>query len=115
MIDSDPTTYWDSRGNLYRAPAIAYLVLDANPNSWSIYDLGAFSQTLMLAATARGVQSVPSYELVKYPAIVRNELGMPADKVVAMGIALGYEKPEKLLNQFRTDRVATPKILHIIN
>ena len=115
VIDSDPTTYWDSRGNLYRAPAIAYLVLDANPNSWSIYDLGAFSQTLMLAATARGVQSVPSYELVKYPAIVRNELGMPADKVVAMGIALGYEKPEKLLNQFRTDRVATPKILHIIN
>ncbi|KZT90646.1 hypothetical protein [Lactiplantibacillus plantarum] len=40
---------------------------------------------------------------------------MPANKVVAMGIALGYEKPEKPLNQFRTDRVATPQVLHIIN
>ncbi|ANN48962.1 nitroreductase [Levilactobacillus brevis] len=113
IIEADPTTYWDSRENLYRAPAIAYLVLGQNPNSWSIYDLGAFSQTLSLAATARGVQSLSSYELVKYPDILRQELAVPTDRTIAMGIALGYEKPDKVLNQFRTDRVATQQILHI--
>lgn len=113
IIESDPTTYWDSRGHLYRAPAIAYLLLDQDPNSWSIYDLGAFSETLMLAATGRGVQSLASYELVKYPDIIREAIGLPNTKFVAMGVALGYEKPEKTLNLFRTDRVPVDQILTI--
>ena len=113
IIEGDSQTYWDSRGHLYRAPAIAYLLLDRDPNSWSIYDLGAFSQTFMLAATGRGVETLPSYELVKYPDIIRQVLGLPAHKVVAMGIALGYEKPDKLLNQYRSDRVPVDQILTI--
>ncbi|GAY74000.1 nitroreductase [Lentilactobacillus kosonis] len=115
VIESDPDSYWDSRGNLYRAPAIAYLVLDADPNSWSIYDLGAFSETLMLSATGREVQSLASYELVKYPDVIRDELGMPKNKVIAMGIALGYEKSDKKLNAYRSDRVSTDQILKIVD
>lgn len=113
VIESDSETYWDSRNHLYRATAIAYLVLDQNPNSWSIYDLGAFSQNLMLSATARGIQSVPSYELVKYPDVIREELHLPKDKVIAMGIALGYEKSDKNLNEYRSDRIPTEQILSI--
>nr|MCZ0977744.1 hypothetical protein [Lentilactobacillus sp. SPB1-3] len=77
--------------------------------------MGAFSETLMLAATGRGVQSLASYELVKYPDVIRDELGMPANKVVAMGVALGYEKSDKNLNAYRSDRVATDQMLKIID
>ncbi|KRM71814.1 nitroreductase [Lacticaseibacillus brantae] len=115
VIESDSTTYWDSRAHLYRAPAIAYLLLDHDPNSWSIYDLGAFSETLMLAAAGRGVQSLVSYELVKYPDIVREELGLRSHQVVAMGVALGYEQPDKKLNQYRSDRVPVDQILRIVD
>ncbi|WP_372791271.1 hypothetical protein [Lentilactobacillus sp. SPB1-3] len=56
-----------------------------------------------------------SYELVKYPDVIRDELGMPANKVVAMGVALGYEKSDKNLNAYRSDRVATDQMLKIID
>ncbi|GEP19733.1 nitroreductase [Pediococcus argentinicus] len=115
IITADSDTYWDSRRSLYHAPAIAYLTIGKNPNSWSIYDLGAFSQTLMLSATARGVQSLVSYELIKYPDIIRDALKIPSDQIIAIGVALGYEKTDKVLNQFRSHRINVDDILNIVD
>jgi nitroreductase len=48
----------------------------------------------MLAATDLGVNSIPAYELVKYPYILRDNLPIPEDEDIVMGIALGYESDE---------------------
>lgn len=80
--------------NLYYAPAIAYLTIPKQSNLWSVYDLGAFAQTLAIAAKAKGIDTMPAYELVKYPASVREIMGIPEDQTLAMGIGLGYGKDE---------------------
>ncbi|MDP4105794.1 MAG: nitroreductase family protein [Bacillota bacterium] len=53
-------------------------------------DLGAFSQTLMLSAYGRGIGSMPAYEIVKYPELVRQFIEIPDDQTITMGVALGY-------------------------
>lgn len=98
---------------LYHAPAVAYLVLHENPNPWSIYDLGAFAQTLMLAATDRGVQSMPAYGLVQNPDVLRSILDISDTDIIAMGIGLGYADTNATVNQLHTDRVPVEQVLHL--
>ncbi|MCR1890093.1 hypothetical protein NSA16_02765 [Ligilactobacillus murinus] len=45
---------------MFNTPALIYLTLPKNTSEWSIYDLGAFGQTLMLAAADRKVDSMPA-------------------------------------------------------
>ena len=79
-----------SQQELFHAPAVAFLTLNSRDNLWSILDLGGFQQTLLLAAADRGIASVPAYNLVKYPDVLRKHLGISEDAVIAIGIALGY-------------------------
>ena len=98
---------------LFHAPAVAYLTLPKTASQWAVLDLGGFEQTLLLAAKAHDVDTVPAYNLVKYPDILRNELGIPDSDAIAVGIALGY--PEDVpLNAFRSTRRPVEDILTIV-
>ena len=46
--------------SLFGAPAVAWLCLDRALSPWSLFDLGTFAQSLMLAATELGLDSVPA-------------------------------------------------------
>lgn len=98
---------------LYDAPAICYLTLPKNSNQWSDYDLGAFGQTLMLAAKGMGIDSMPAYEIVKYPDSVKQIMGIPDDEWLCMGIALGYADMKTGINDYRAPRVALKDMLKI--
>ena len=50
------------------------------------------------------VGSVVAVNLTAYPDILREELGIPEDHTVLIGIALGYEDPEDVNNQVRSIR-----------
>lgn len=95
---------------LFDAPAIAYLTLPKISNQWSIYDLGAFGQTLALAAQGLGVSSMPAYEFVKYPDEVRAVMGIPDDQWVVMGIGLGYPK-DHYVNGYDAPRCPLDQVL----
>lgn len=97
---------------LFNSPAVVYLTLPKNHTQWSIYDLGGFGMSLMLAATDLGVDSIPAYELVKYPYILRDNLPIPDDEDIIMGIALGYESEEHI-NQYQSPRLELDEILKI--
>ena len=45
----------EARASLFGAPALLYLTIPRAAPQWSLYDLGAFAQTLMLAARDRGL------------------------------------------------------------
>ena len=103
-----------SQAQLFHAPAVAYLTVPKTASHWALLDLGGFEQTLLLAACARGVDSVPAYNLIKYPDILRDELGIPDDLALAVGVALGYAK-DVPLNAFRSTRRAVDEILTIVD
>lgn len=104
--------YGDSQRDLFHAAAIAYLTIPAQSSLWSVFDLGAFSQTLMYGAVARGVATMSAYETVKYPHIVRKWMDIPETEVVAMGIALGYADDYRI-NAFVSEREPLDQILTV--
>ena len=97
---------------LFNAPAVVYLALPKDHTKWSIYDLGGFGMSIMLAATDLGVDSIPAYELVKYPYILRDNLPIPEDEDIIMGIDLGYESEEHI-NEYDSPRLDLDEILKI--
>lgn len=104
--------YGTSQLSLFNSPALVYLVVPGPVNAWETFDTGAFAQTLMLSAANQGIQSIPAYEIVKYPDELRRILNLDGSKKILMGVALGYAN-EAVINGFRTRRVATADILTI--
>ncbi|MBI4322545.1 MAG: nitroreductase [Chloroflexi bacterium] len=88
----------------FGAPALAYLCMDRTLSPWSIFDLGMFAQSLMMAAQEFGVDSVPAVNLVAYPDLIRQELQIPENLMVLFGVALGYGDPDDLVNKPRSLR-----------
>lgn len=112
-LGTDIQQMTDSQTRLYDAAALVYLTLPKGATGWSIYDLGAFGQTLMLAAADQRIDSMPAYEIVRYPDAVREIMGIPANTQLVMGIALGYRDPAKRINDFRSARAPENSILTI--
>ena len=77
---------------LFNAPTIIYLTLNKGCSKWSVYDLGALSMAIMLAAKDRGIDSIPTASVIRYPEPLRKILKIPDDEDVIVGIALGYEE-----------------------
>ena len=88
----------------FQAPAVIYLCLDKSLTTWSVFDLGAISQSIMLAAVENGLATIPAVTLVHYPEILRSELNIPDNFSIVLGIAIGYEDKEHPINNFRSTR-----------
>lgn len=90
--------------HFFHAPVVAYICMDRTLTPWSLFDLGLFSQSLMLAARHFGLDSAPAVTLVAHPDLIRKELNIPDDLMIVIGIALGYGDAEDPQNKFRSPR-----------
>lgn len=112
-VVDDPSDFAKTQPVLFNAPAVVYLTVPKTAPMWSVYDLGAFSMSLMLAAAEKDIDSIPAYELIKYPEILRQNLPISDDESIIAGIALGYASDAKI-NDFRSSRLDLDDILKII-
>ena len=94
----------------FDAPVVLILTLPKVHSEWAMLDLGGFEQTLMLSATARGIGSIPAYNIVKHPDLVRAAAGIPDSEALVVGVALGYEE-EAPINAVRTTREPLENVL----
>ena len=101
----------------YGAPVCIYLLVDKSilyqakgVNVWSMYDSGSAVQNIMLLATNYGLGTIAQAQAVVYPDIIRKVLGIPADKLIALGIAIGYPDWNAPVNQERRDREPLDKV-----
>jgi nitroreductase len=95
----------------YGAPACIYLLVGKNflyqekgINVWAIYDCGSAVQNIMLLATNYGLGTIAQAMAVVYPDIIRKELGIPEDKLIALGISIGYPDAANEVNKIRKNR-----------
>ncbi len=95
----------------YGAPACIYLLVGKNflyqekgINVWAMYDCGSAVQNIMLLATNYGLGTIAQAMAVVYPDIIRKELGIPADTLIALGIAIGYPDLDNAANRDRKNR-----------
>lgn len=103
----------DAENVLYNAPAIVYLTLPQGYAEWSIYDLGLFSDALMVAAKSQGVDSLVAYQFIKYPELVHRNLPLNDQDEVIIGIALGYEDKTAPINRITSQRENLADVLTI--
>lgn len=90
--------------NFYFAPHAIYLLQDASLSEWSLFDIGLFAQSLMLAAHAKGLATVPQAFATDYAQEVKDYLGIPTGKRLILGLSVGYPDMESPVNAYKTDR-----------
>jgi nitroreductase len=81
-----------------------FLYQDKGVNVWSMYDCGAAVQNIMLLATNYGLGTIAQAMAVVYPDIIRKVLGLPEDKLIALGISIGYPDENDPVNKDRRER-----------
>ena len=96
--------FGDMNQKMFNAPAVIYLCLDKGYSQWSLYDLGAFAQSVVLLAQEQGLSTIPAIMAVVYPEVLRRELGIPDNLNVAIGIPIGYEDKDNKINNFHSGR-----------
>jgi len=89
---------------MFSAPAVMYICMDKILSEWSLYDIGAYSQSIMLAAAELGLATIPAITLMLFPDVLRRELKIPENFKLTIGIAIGYEDKEHGINRFVSDR-----------
>lgn len=97
---------WKLNYRAFDAPIVLYFFIDARLEKGSYLDYGMFLQSVMLSATEKGLATCPQAALAEFPSIVKEELGIEANKLLLCGTALGYEDKEALINSYRTPRIA---------
>ena len=89
---------------MFNAPMVVYICMDKILSEWSLYDIGAYSQSFMLAAHEQGLSTIPAITLTLYPDILRRELKIPDNFKITIGIAVGYSDKEHGINKFVSSR-----------
>lgn len=94
--------------NMYKffgAPAVVYLLIDSRLNvAYSCLDVGSFGTTFCYAALQEGLGTIYLAASMHFPDIVRKVLGLPEDKKVVIGIAVGFPDPGAPGSLFRSGR-----------
>ena len=94
----------------YGAPHAIYLFQDSTLSQWSLFDLGLFAQSLMLAAHALGLGTVPQAFATDYSREIKEYLDIPAGKRLVLGLSVGYPDKDSPANGLRTDRSPVAEI-----
>ncbi len=99
----------------YGAPHAIYLYQDRDLPLWSLFDIGLFAQSLMLAAHEKGLGTVPQAFVTDYAKQTKEFLGIPESKRLVIGMSLGYPDKDSAANKIRTDRAPVNEILTMLS
>lgn len=97
----------------FDAPVVIYLCMDRTLTAWSVFDLGALSQSIMLAARDFGLDTAPAVMLAHYPELIRAELKIPDSFSIIIGIALGFADSDQPTNKIRSPRRPISEVVRL--
>ena len=96
---------WFARNyEFFGAPLALMCSIDRGmgPPQWS--DLGMFLQSVMLLLREEGLDSCPQEAWSVYPKTVGDFLGLPAERMLFCGMAIGHANPDHPVNRLRSER-----------
>ena len=68
--------------------------------------------TVMAADKEYEIDSVSTYQAIKYPNILRKNMKIPDDEDIVIGIALGYKDYENNLNKIHAKKLTLDETCH---
>jgi nitroreductase len=84
----------------FGAPVVMVFHLSDDAVPGSFLALGCFLQNVMLGLVAHGLGSCPQYSIAGYPEVIREHLGLAADRIVVCALSVGYPDPDAPINGF---------------
>jgi nitroreductase len=84
--------------DFFGAPVGLIFAVDSSLSKYSWLDCGIFIQTVMIAASAVGLNTCPQVSFARYQDIVSTHLGFPAGFDVVCGMSLGFADENSALN-----------------
>ena len=98
----------------FGAPVVLFFSIDRRmgQNQWA--HLGMFMQTVMLLAQEEGLNTCPQEAWSAFHGTVAKFIGLPDDRMLYCGMALGQADPDHPINQWRTDRAPLEEIATFI-
>ena len=104
-LEAKRGAYWLKGGRFHDAPNGIIIYSDKALDYKAIISVGLMAQTIALAAPAYGLGTCIMTRVINYPEILRELLGIPKSKNIALGIAIGYPDPEALVNSYPRHRI----------
>ncbi|HET9893926.1 MAG TPA: nitroreductase [Streptosporangiaceae bacterium] len=90
----------------YGAPVAMIFHLPGNAVQGTFLEMGFFLQNVMLGLVASGLGSCPQYSVARYSSIIRDFLGLGAERLVVCGLSVGYVDESAPVNSFWPERAA---------
>ena len=112
LNEPDGKSLMEANVVLFNAPTLVYITIPKKRTLYNIFDSGAAEMSVMAAAQEHGVDSVPAYEAIKYPDILRKHMKIPDDEDIVIGIALGYEDKENALSKIKSKKLTLDEACH---
>lgn len=104
--DVDKRSQWLERGfRFFNAPAVIIICVDRKLTPGTpIFDVGAVTQNICLAALPFGLGTCIEDQGVMYPEVLRKFCCIPEDKQIVIAIAIGYPNWDFPANRLETTR-----------
>ena len=104
--DKEKRTQWRERGyRFFDAPAAIILSMDNSLyETLALLDLGAFCQSICLAALEYGLGTCIEDQATAFPKVLRKFLGISESKRIVISIAIGYPDWDFPANKLQTKR-----------
>ncbi|MDZ4163886.1 MAG: nitroreductase [Smithellaceae bacterium] len=96
----------------FNAPCIAVFGFAKALNSWSIFDMGLFVQSFLLAAYDEGLGACPQAMPTAYADLIREELEIPGEINLSLVVSLGYPDHDAPANRYRSLRRGLEEFTH---
>lgn len=94
----------------FGAPVGLFFVIDRRMGHGQWAHMGMFMQSLMLAATERGLATCAQEAWGVYRGRLHKHFGLGASELLYCGMALGYADPNAPVNRLRSERASVDEI-----
>ncbi|MGI9606275.1 MAG: nitroreductase [Acidimicrobiales bacterium] len=88
----------------FDAPIGLIFTLHKTMRSGGWLDLGLYMANVMTLAREHGLHTCPQAAWQEFDHVVHTHLELPDDEVVTVGMALGHEDTDAVINELRTER-----------
>ena len=101
--------------NFYGAPVAIILCIDNAFSQNNYVDIGITLGYLLLTAHSAGLWTCPIGLITAYGEEIKDELGIPENKSVVIGVALGHPDWDAPINRFKSSRETLDKFVRWID
>lgn len=106
---------WLRNYAIFDAPHLLVVSRDERLGEYATLDVGVWLGTFLAVAESLGIQTCAMASIAAYPDLLRDQLEIPAEETILLGIAIGHADTSKKVNTTRTTRQHSELFLRILD